>query len=227
MLFFVGLLSYGLGKGLDARIGAARCSPGYIERGGCEATRPIVEQRVHIEAFDVQVSAADFDAAGRSEPGTLHTDGFWADSHELHDAAEGQRATSMSLADARRRCRERGGRLPTSAEWLLMASFPKKSRYPWGDTGLLCRTAVWGRSAGPCARGARQEAPGAHADGCSPAGICDLIGNLAEWTEDGRLHGGSFASTFAGELRVAAFETPKQDDALPRAGARCVYDEAP
>lgn len=178
--------------------------------------------------MELVVGASDFEAAGRSASGTLKTTGFFADPWELHaPPAQGNRALALSWEGADRACKALGGRLPTSEEWVLMASHPKRARYPWGETGLLCRTAAWGRAAGPCRWGGGPDAPGAHPAGCTDAGICDLVGNMAEWASDGTLHGGSYAATFAGALRVWSVQRPKAGESPPHAGARCVYDTAP
>lgn len=229
-----------LGRRLDHTLAGSLCGRGYHQEGGCVADALLVEARIRVPEFALEMLAADFEAAGRvaAEPGKpLRSAGFWVDRWEAHEAtrASGQRARRLSYGEAGAYCAAKGGRLPTSEEWVLLAAYPKRTRYPWGDTGLLCRTAAWGREAGPCAWNASQvavpnsaaDAPGAHPEGCSPAGLCDVVGNRAEWSDDGKLHGGSYASTFAGELRVWSVETPALGETPAYAGARCVYDAPP
>ncbi len=238
LLVGVSLLSiaatWGLSGALDRSLARGLCGKGPYEgsrEGGCSAQVAPSQRVVRVPEMQMPVSRADFDArhvAGH----VLRTVGFWADSYEIwsEDAALGYRARRLSLPEARAVCEARHGRLPSSEEWVLLASSSKRARYPWGDTGLLCRTATWGRLHGPCAhQGSETEAdaPGAHPDGCTSEGVCDLVGNRAEWSEDGVLHGGSYASTFAGELRVWATETPGTDTTPAHAGARCVYDSKP
>jgi len=88
------------------------------------------------------------------------------------------------MGDAMAYCRTRGGRLPTEDEWIVAAVSANNPprRYPWGDTGAVCRRAAWGLDTGPCAHGADgPDTVGAHPDGDTALGIHDMAGNVAEW----------------------------------------------
>ena len=96
----------------------------------------------------------------------------------------GRAASYVTLDEARAICAAHGGRLPTEDEWIVAAAGDKPRRYPWGDTGAVCRRAAWGLTRGPCANGATgPDTVGAHPDGATPLGIEDLAGNVAEWVE--------------------------------------------
>jgi formylglycine-generating enzyme required for sulfatase activity len=93
----------------------------------------------------------------------------------------------MTRREAERFCEAHGGRLPTEDEWIVAAvsAMNPPRRYPWGDTGAVCRRAAWGLKDGPCARGTGgPDTVGAHPDGDSPLGLHDLAGNVAEWVSD-------------------------------------------
>jgi formylglycine-generating enzyme required for sulfatase activity len=231
----------------------ARCGRGFVVRaarcvlapGACPA--PLVASGTDCDAPDVRVpippatvviGPADWEATGVAAR-TLHVTAFRIDAFEVTrghwgtaqkgDAA--QAASGMTRAEAEAFCVARGGRLPTEDEWVVAAASAAEParRYPWGDTGAVCRRAAWGLAKGPCATGADgPDTVGAHPDGDSPLGLHDLAGNVAEWVAsgdpgEGVARGGSWQSELASELRVwARLELdPAARDA--RVGVRCAY----
>jgi serine/threonine protein kinase/formylglycine-generating enzyme required for sulfatase activity len=118
----------------------------------------------------------------------------------------------VSRAAASAYCQSAGARLPTATEWQAAARGPGGARFPWGNEapdetrlnacGDTCR--AWGYSEGiflptlfETSDGYDAPAPvGSYPLGASPAGVVDLLGNVAEWvaTDDGRsiALGGSF-----------------------------------
>jgi formylglycine-generating enzyme required for sulfatase activity len=131
---------------------------------------------------------------------------------------------NITPARAQAFCRDRKGRLPTRLEWVFAASSAAHNRYPWGQTGLVCRNVVFGMVNGPCAFDQAAQPVGSRPLGATVTGLHDLAGNVAEWTSDGDRTlalGGSFRSTLAGQLKVWAAEetaTPRDD-----IGFRCAY----
>jgi formylglycine-generating enzyme required for sulfatase activity len=139
----------------------------------------------------------------------------------------GQPVTGVSSAEAADFCGFAGGRLPRGDEWLLAAAGSEARRYPWGQTGLVCRRAAFGLVHGPCGSGATgPDWAGLRPDGATPERILDLAGNVAEWTtEPGGgclVRGGSFRSEVAADLHSWAAEPSLQP--APHVGFRCAYD---
>ena len=142
------------------------------------------------------------------------------------DSEPGRPVRNVSPSEASAFCAFVHGRLPSAEEWLFAAAGSASRRYPWGNTGLVCRRASFGLVSGPCARaGSGPDLAGARPDGASPEGVQDLAGNVAEWTleRDGSFaaRGGSFRSELAGDLKTWAVE-PRQTRA-PHVGFRCAY----
>jgi formylglycine-generating enzyme required for sulfatase activity len=203
-----------------------------VDEGSCDAP----EVRVRVEATTIVVGPSDWEAEGRVPSRTVHAEAFYMGAFEVTARGEGVRAASaMTRDEAAALCSVRGGRLPTDDEWLVAASATRSgasSRYPWGDTGAVCRRAAWGLAQGPCARGADGPgAVGAHRSGDTPSGLHDVAGNVAEWVapdpsrpEVGVARGGSWAASLATDLRTwSKLELPAASRD-PRVGVRCAYD---
>jgi formylglycine-generating enzyme required for sulfatase activity len=161
----------------------------------------------------------------------LHVEAFGLDRTEVPSGGRPEPMLPWTNVDperAERHCQRRGGRLPTLDEWMFAASGSEGWRFPWGQTGLVCRRAVYGLSRGPCARGkhAGPDAVGSRPDGSTPEGLLDMVGNVAEWVRDGGrivAAGGSFGSELASELKTWSLDATAT--AGPDVGFRCAYDE--
>ena len=220
---------------------------------GCDSSeRDVIE----VPAMTVTVGPSAWEAEGRVRPRTVSVQAFAIDRLEVTaskacafgamskgcDPRDPARAAfGVAFANARRYCQARGGRLPTDDEWLAAAGGERPRRYPWGDTGAVCRRAAWGLATGPCGEAATgTDTVGSHPDGITPLGVHDLAGNVAEWVEapcpDPTLgcprivRGGSWKSTLATELRTwlsreAAAPGGDVEDAT--IGFRCAYAPGP
>ena len=218
--------------------------------GVCDAP----DSRVLVPAARFQVGPSDWEAEGRVPPRAIETYAFYIDAFEATRAKfrsgggdahidDGARAMSgVTRDEASAYCAMRGGRLPTDEEWIAAASSGAPAgtppRYPWGETGAVCRRAAWGLAQGPCSR--RGEGPdtvGAHSSGDTALGLHDMAGNVAEWiapemapSSDARVgiaRGGSWQSELATELRIWSRLEVASGARDARIGMRCVYDVAP
>lgn len=208
---------------------------------GCDAPERSV---VLVPETLVQIGPADWEAEGRVRPRTVHAGPFSMDRLEVtcgalgrEDSDPGRAASGISLPEARAICARRGGRLPTEDEWIVAAAGEGPRRYPWGDTGAVCRRAAWGLTRGPCGNAATgPDTVGAHPDGATPLGIQDLAGNVAEWVETGRcaapdvgdcrgvVRGGSYATDLATDLRTWGRREVPAAAHEATVGVRCAYD---
>lgn len=77
-----------------------------------------------------------------------------------------------------------GGRLPSEAEWEYAArSAGKDQQYPWGDEEPTCERAVISQDGDGC--GKRSTWPVcSKPKGNSEQGLCDMAGNVWQWTQD-------------------------------------------
>ncbi len=218
---------------------------------GCEAPERDV---VLVPANSVVIGPSDWEAEGKVPARTVRTAPFAIDRLEVtvgrarapgsplagpFDPRDAARALGgVTRAEARAFCMFRGGRLPTDDEWIAAAAGDKPRRYPWGDTGAVCRRAAWGLVHGPCGEGGEgvtgSDTVGAHPEGATPLGIHDLAGNVAEWVEapdlpPGRAaaRGGSYETDMATALRTWVRVELDEGARLPTVGFRCAYSTDP
>jgi formylglycine-generating enzyme required for sulfatase activity len=211
-------------------------SPLVLEANDCARPR----LRIDVPKTHLVIGASDWEAEGRVQPREADVDAFAIDAFEVtrgeidpsgsDHARAASRVTRIEAADF---CDARGGRLPTDDEWTAAAAGAGGRRYPWGDTGAVCRRGAWGLASGPCAENpwAGPDTVAAHPDGNTASGIYDLAGNVAEWVAPdpsdparGVVRGGSFRSPLAADLRTWARQEVEPKAREDWIGFRCAYD---
>jgi formylglycine-generating enzyme required for sulfatase activity len=244
----------GEGQRLDAAArceGAPRrCAAGlHATQGGCAGP----SEPLRIAAGTLRLGPGDWEAQGVVERREAFVPAFSLDPLEVAEeryaacvaagACEplplrgepGVPVTGVTLEEAQRFCTWAGGALPTRDQLAFAGAGPAGRRYPWGDTGAVCRRAAFGLRQGPCGWGATgPEITGSRPDGASPEGILDLAGNVAEWTsppEPGaslaEVIGGSWADDAAPALRTWSRRLVPVGSRAPDIGFRCAYPLPP
>ena len=191
----------------------------------------------------LRLGPSDWEAQGVVVPREIALSAFWLDRFEATEErlarcvaagacsgpapapGDGARAVTLFAPQARALCAWSSGRLPRDDEWTFAAMGPGGQRYPWGDSGAVCRRAAYGLVSGPCGQGASgPDTVGARPAGATTTGLLDLAGNVAEWTllasGEMRRRGGSFRTTEAAGLR--GWNGDSDDDGAT--GVRCAYD---
>jgi formylglycine-generating enzyme required for sulfatase activity len=95
---------------------------------------------------------------------------------EIPNGKEKHPVVNVSWDDAAAFCAWDGKRLPTEAEWERACRGGAEGRmYPWGDTNPTARQAVFSIDGGAAAVCTKER---------NDFGLCDIIGNVWEWTAD-------------------------------------------
>ena len=236
-------------EGARCRVRGSSCPLPLVKTAhGCDAP----PTRIDIPETTILASSSDWEAEGRIAPRSIHVAAFSLDAFEAtvgaffcpqcpypdekrYVAGDLARAASaMTRNEAAHFCTLRGGRLPTEDEWIVAAAGNPPRRYPWGDTGAVCRRAAWGLATGPCSKkGDGPDTVGSHPEGATSLGVHDMAGNVAEWVDTadrdasrGVARGGSWKTSLATDLRSWSRLEIGSAVKDPRLGVRCAYSGA-
>ena len=120
-------------------------------------------------------------------------------------------------------CRWNDARLPTATEWYAEASNGGQRTYPWGPEQTTC--AVMRQGGDGCQRD-RTWPVCSKPKGNSVSGLCDMVGNVWEWTSSPRgsgytILGGGFSNDTQEHLRASAILSSKPSSRDYDLGFRC------
>ncbi|MCU0692579.1 MAG: formylglycine-generating enzyme family protein [Polyangiaceae bacterium] len=223
---------------------AAWCPDGFRAVG---TTCAVVPHTVEIGAGRLLLGPGDWEAQGVVEPRDVVVErAFRIDATEVtvlqwgrcvaagacaaqsSEQEPGLPVRGITFLQAESYCRWAGGHVPHEDQWLLAAAGPVARRYPWGDSGAVCRRACWGLLHGPCARGGRSpELAGLPPEDTTPAGVQGMAGGVAEWVRGSAdrpvTRGGSWRSKLATELRTWQRVERAPQESFDDVGVRCAY----
>lgn len=126
-------------------------------------------------------------------------------------------------------CKWAGGRLPSEGEWYAEASSDGSQNYPWGYYVADCNRCVMNNGVGGCGKDRTWPVCSKRA-GNSVSGLCDMAGNVWEWTatslEDRQNHralrGGSWTLKYPADLRTSVRKGSSPGLWDDQNGFRCV-----
>jgi formylglycine-generating enzyme required for sulfatase activity len=98
---------------------------------------------------------------------------YWSDAGEIPTGKEQHPITGVNFMDATAFASWKGRRLPTEQEWEKASRGTEGLRWPWGNTFDESKANVGQRTTTPV---------GAYPEGCNAYGLCDMAGNVWEWT---------------------------------------------
>jgi formylglycine-generating enzyme required for sulfatase activity len=153
-------------------------------------------RRVYVGSFFIdrlEVSVADYRAC--SEGGGCNADdliGFKLDGGAFTPSAKcnwgrpdrnDHPLNCVTHAQALAYCEQRGGRLPTEAEWEKAARGTDRRRFPWAGEPTCSRAVMGGPRMGGCGKDSTWPV-GSMPRGKSPFGVLNMAGNVREWVSD-------------------------------------------
>ncbi len=178
-------------------IPGGRYMMGYPDGKGQKKEHPIHAEKVKsFYMTKTEVTVAEFDACVKADVcwygPDIHKRGHcYSDVSTLGNYP----INCVDWYQAAAYCAWVGGRLPTEAEWEYAArSGGKNVDAPWGNAELTCERAVYDEKPGfNCGKWKRNDNVAtspvcSRPAGNSAQGVCDLLGNVIEWTNDWFYH---------------------------------------
>jgi formylglycine-generating enzyme required for sulfatase activity len=134
------------------------------------------EREVEVEPFFIDMFPVTVDQYAQFLKETGHTPPkFWG-KHEYSGAQ--QPVVGVTWEDAAAYASWAGKELPMEAQWEYAARGKENRRYPWGSSEPDSNRANYGDFL------SIPSIVTMHEEGATPTGVCDLAGNVYEWTRD-------------------------------------------
>jgi eukaryotic-like serine/threonine-protein kinase len=149
--------------------------------------------------------------------GSVSVNAFCVDLYEFPNKRGGAPVAAVTFSDAQHLCEAAGKRLCTESEWEKACKGPGLFRWTYGNTfdSKACNNEDEGGDTRTLATSGRF--PKCH----STTGVFDLSGNVAEWTSERVVKGGSFASA---DYAVRCAARKNGATKSPEIGFRCCTD---
>ena len=137
--------------------------------------RPV--KKIALDAFQLDEAEVTNERFARFATATGRAKPFYWRNGQIPAGKEKHPVVNVTWDDANAFCAWEGKRLPTEAEWERACRGPESDNriFPWGDRDPTSKDAHYGALDGPIAVCSKQR---------SDAGLCDMIGNVWEWTAD-------------------------------------------
>ena len=193
----------------------AAVKAGRIGAAGAAGIEWVYSKPAGVQLAKTETTVAQYAAcvqAGSCEAKHHATKSDWDKCNWGHSDRDDHPMNCVDWYGADQFCKWAGGRLPTEDEWYAEASESGRRKYPWGDREVDCSLAIWGDGSNTDGCGKDRTWPVcSKTAGNSVSGLCDMSGNLWEWTstwydnsqKERVLRGGSWNSDDPEYLRAS------------------------
>lgn len=211
-------------------------SAGEADRDGGARAQPVAmrwrpSRPARVELTETEVTVDAFRACvdrGACNPSEFRSHGPSSGCNYGAPGRDDHPMNCVSWTGAVEFCRFVGARLPSESEWYAEASNGGSRARPWGSEPATCdRVIMAGRGGEALGCGLGTTSPVcSRPKGRSPSGLCDMVGNVWEWTRDGQdklrvLRGGAWYMSRPASLTARARTVLSPSTANPNIGFRC------
>jgi formylglycine-generating enzyme required for sulfatase activity len=134
-------------------------------------------KKISLDAFQLDAAEVTNERFAAFVKATGHTPPYYWRNGQMPEGKEKHPVVNVTWHDAVAFCAWEGKRLPTEAEWerSCRGQTADNRMFPWGDRDATTKDAHYGVYDGPLPVCSKPK---------SDAGLCDIVGNVWEWTAD-------------------------------------------